>query len=379
MAAADIILPNLPLVKEETNNHTVIFNKQLTSLEDIHSIVSLVERKLKLNLELTLILLEREADSPVKYEEQEEEETKEVPKIEPEDYIEEMFEMDEEPEPDPEPDPDYKDKETRKKGGRKTKDENPISSDDGAEKKPRKRRRVEKPGVRLCPDCGKTFNSRGALSAHRRNTHIKEEKTYTCPICSQHITTFRYATYFRHKQDCEAKLPEFAERYVCPVCGQKFGTQYLFQPHYERCSGKLELRMLQGKIKGTEYRCDYENCTYKSNMKLRLKNHVNAVHLNIPKIRDFTCDTCGRAFTESKGLENHRKTVHQNIRNHQCNECGNGFKTKEMLRRHMKIHSDICTHICPFCSKGFKQSATLYRHKLSCPFNPEKNKIKVTK
>ena len=277
-----------------------------------------------------------------------------------------------------EPSSDHKDTKERVKLIRfvKLDFENETPEDIEAEPAKPKKKKRERPG--LCPDCGKTVKR---LRAHRRFKHTKTEKTYTCQLCGEKITTWNYSIYFRHKQECEAKLPENADRYVCPDCGQKFSTLYDFSPHWQKCSGRLELRRQRekGKYKYAPYKCEYENCGYKHRNEAGLKNHINVVHLNLPKIKDFACDVCGNLFTQKHGLANHKKSVHGETRDHQCNECGMNFKTIEHLRRHLKVHSDVLGYTCPFCGKGFKQSATLYRHKLSCALNPDGKKGKVSK
>ena len=217
------------------------------------------------------------------------------------------------------------------------------------------------------------YNTSRHLKRHKKVIHLKERQNHTCPICKKEGSYKYYSDFFKHKQICEAELPENAERYVCSICGEKFGTYYNWKNHHYVCSGEKPKR---SQSKPTLYKCNFENCGYIARLKIRLKNHINIVHLNLPEIKDHFCESCGKSFTEPRLLRRHVNAVHLNIRDHTCSTCGNCFKNKQTLQKHVKIHSDIYSYVCPFppCEKKFKQSATLYRHKLSCQFNLNKKK-----
>ena len=182
------------------------------------------------------------------------------------------------------------------------------------------------------------------------------------------MAPLRYAIYYEHKQECEAAATGIL-RFQCPTCGMKFVTSKQNGEHQRTCNPKKK-RVIKSKPK--PYYCTYEGCDFKATRKERIENHVNEAHLGLPKIKRYSCETCGKAYVMKSMLKDHIKQNHSDVRDYHCSDCGSSFATSTMLRNHQLIHSDIPTQICPFCSKGFKQSSVLYRHKLSCPMNPNK-------
>ena len=339
-------------LRETLDTQSVILSREITKLEDVYSLIDIVEEKLRLDIGLTLLLLETDCEAKIE----------EIPVMNIKDEVKQTsdVELKENPESD-ESDEDADDRQTETKK---------VTTIRILQKMKNKK---DSTGGSLCNECGKMYRNSRHLNRHKRAIHLKERKTYTCPICKREESYKYYANFFKHKQNCEAKLPENAERYVCSICGEKFGTYYNWKNHHYVCSGEKPKR---SKSKPTLYKCDFESCDYITRLKIRLKNHINIVHLNLPEIRDHFCETCGKSFKEPKQLRTHMDNVHTTKRDHTCTTCGNCFKTNEMLRRHVKIHSDVYSYVCPFppCEKKFKQSATLYRHKLSCQFNLDKNK-----
>ena len=398
---------------EVLENQSVILNREITKLEDVYSLIDVVEEKLRLDIRLTLLLLESDFETKIE----------EIPVLDIEIKTEvketevlNADELKENPEPsvhsdesdDDADDPNFKPR--NRATIPKTEKTKKVLKKKAIPKAIKTKRVIEKkvikdsPGGNLCNECGKMYadakkllrhkrtvhvKERGCLcnecgkvyktnrhlNRHRRVVHLKEVLTYTCPICKKEGTYKYYSDFHKHKQACEAELPEYAERYVCTICDAKFGTYYNWKNHHYVCSGEKPKR---SQSKPTMYKCSYENCDYVARLKIRLKNHINTVHLNLPEIKDHCCETCGKAFREPRGLKNHLNTVHGSMRDHTCTTCGSCFKTNEILKKHMKIHSDTYSYLCPFppCQKKFKQSAVLYRHKLSCQFNPNPKKNK---
>ena len=358
---------NLTNLMGTLETHSVILSREIAKLEDVYSLVDLVEEKLRLDVSLTLLLLENDSKDKLG------KNTVLNIKDEIKDVLIDDVEL--KKTPDSEVHSDESNENADDPNYKLEYEETTSNTDTKVTTIKIKKQKGGKVGTggSLCNECGKLYKNSRHLNRHKRAIHLNEKKTYTCPICKKEETYKYYAMFFKHKQICEAKLPENAERYVCSICGAKFGTYYNWKNHHYACSGEKPKR---SQSKPTLYKCNFENCGYVGRLKIRLKNHINIVHLNLPEIKDHFCDTCGKSFTEARRLKNHVNTVHLDMRDHTCITCGNSFKSSEMLRRHVKIHSDICSYLCPFspCEKKFKQSATLYRHKLSCQYNLNKNK-----
>ena len=67
-----------------------------------------------------------------------------------------------------------------------------------------------------------------------------------------------------------------------------------------------------------------------------LMRHIKSVHRNI---RNHVCGECGYAASEKGTLKQHIKAVHEKIKKHVCGECGYAAAKKDTLKSHMiSIH-----------------------------------------
>ena len=81
-----------------------------------------------------------------------------------------------------------------------------------------------------------------------------------------------------------------------------------------------------------------------------LKDHVKAIH---EVVRDHICDSCGQGFKLQKVLIAHIRGVHGE-RNHKCDICGQAFKLLKTLKQHVKyVHDKVKEHACTHCGKMF--------------------------
>ena len=75
---------------------------------------------------------------------------------------------------------------------------------------------------------------------------------------------------------------------------------------------------------------------------VHLRAHVEGVHNNI---RRHNCEECGDAFTRNANLERHIIDMHENVRRYVCKECGYAAKQKAHLNRHiLRTHNKQEVH-----------------------------------
>ena len=82
-------------------------------------------------------------------------------------------------------------------------------------------------------------------------------------------------------------------------------------------------------------------CGYAASQNAALKNHIEAVHNKIKKmkIKNHVCGECGYSAYQKKDLKIHIDSVHEKIRNHVCGKCGHSAKRKQHLKLHIeKMH-----------------------------------------
>jgi len=77
---------------------------------------------------------------------------------------------------------------------------------------------------------------------------------------------------------------------------------------------------------------------------------------------DFCCTKCGQQFKWKQSLERHLMD-HTGVRPHPCTQCKLTFKTSNSLKKHkLSVHSDIKHFACQFCGSRFSTSSGVLRH-----------------
>ena len=66
---------------------------------------------------------------------------------------------------------------------------------------------------------------------------------------------------------------------------------------------------------------------------LSLNRHLSRVHSEAkqPKPKDCFCDICGNVFRSKYELKKHIDIIHNGLRKHHCKECGNTYKSNDVL------------------------------------------------
>lgn len=115
-----------------------------------------------------------------------------------------------------------------------------------------------------------------------------------------------------------------------------------------------------------KYRC--EQCEDKFfTKKSELERHIKAVHDNI---KDHHCEDCGASFYTNGELQSHIKAVHLKIKDHHCQQCKASFSTNTKLQEHIKgVHDKIKDHHCGECEYSCSTAGHLRRHIKTCTGN----------
>ncbi|KAK9869761.1 hypothetical protein WA026_003493 [Henosepilachna vigintioctopunctata] len=83
----------------------------------------------------------------------------------------------------------------------------------------------------------------------------------------------------------------------------------------------------------------------------------------IEKQKSFTCEDCGKSFSQLRNYKYHR-SIHEGTNEFaaKCLECGKVFNDRGYLSSHMKIHRDEKEYACPDCPKRFNQRVAYNMH-----------------
>eukprot|EP00178_Gracilaria_changii_P001112 TRINITY_DN1160_c0_g1_i4.p1 TRINITY_DN1160_c0_g1~~TRINITY_DN1160_c0_g1_i4.p1 ORF type:complete len:301 (+),score=68.01 TRINITY_DN1160_c0_g1_i4:94-903(+) len=87
-------------------------------------------------------------------------------------------------------------------------------------------------------------------------------------------------------------------------------------------------------------RCPARFCSMTSLRKHQQKVHQLSKRVVKPRVqRSFVCDTCGDCFKWKGNLKRHMQLTHLNLRPWACTVCGAKFGTKSNMRVHLMTHA----------------------------------------
>lgn len=217
----------------------------------------------------------------------------------------------------------------------------------------------------VCDECGKVFNDRHNLRAHKKR-HSKIE-TYICDVCGKSLRTRRNLRFHLRTHDHElAPVTQF----ICEICGKDFDKRGLLNSHRQihldvetkhrrrdriNARRKVRLQLVH------PYKC--ATCSSRFKTALLRDNHA----LVCPGGNLLPCDQCDRRFTRKSLLQAHVLYVHEGA-GLTCDECKLVFPTLTDIARHRSTHPDSCIHKCPLCERSFKLGAFLRKHLVETHF-----------
>ena len=213
--------------------------------------------------------------------------------------------------------------------------------------------------------CLKSFKNQKTLTFHVKYVHQNmwhyQSKPVQCKVCNK---TF-YGNNILKRHFDQVHLGH--RNYICEKCGQSFQNSRNLVKHFKKVHLDIE----------DKSECDFCKKLISNRY---MKDHKNAIHLNI---RNFKCTCCDKNFNLMSVMKMHVKRVHlRKKKSFNCYICNDVFSSKKSLTKHEIFHNEstfnrdndknilekpkayqICQkHKCDVCGKNFASNSKLQRH-----------------
>ena len=180
----------------------------------------------------------------------------------------------------------------------------------------------------ICETCEKPFMSQAQLTVHNKKIHLKtfvEEKVK----CDQCDVLCSKGSLERHIEGVHNK-----KTFDCKLCPKKYTQLGSLGRHVETTHSDKT------------FDCGVCGKPFKSEE--RRKGHEKQVHTIHEK---STCEKCGKVFTKKSLMKDHVSRVHFGKRVN-CEICSKEI-FKENYRKHLLIHNEVGNYVnCPKCGKS---------------------------
>ncbi|XP_017476222.1 PREDICTED: zinc finger protein 14-like isoform X1 [Rhagoletis zephyria] len=205
-----------------------------------------------------------------------------------------------------------------------------------------------------CEVCKRFMRSEAALCDHR---HIHQnERPHECQFCSKRFaSTSNLRQHMRgvHVEEYEKLINETGDTCMqCEICKKQ-----LLRRNFEKHMALHIRKEREANEAQTKFLCAY--CSRECKNQKSLTQHEK-MHQGASSDVIYICADCDRSYATQHLLQQHRKQAHKE-RDNFCPICGNGFKLKNQLVNHMKLHLEKNIK-CPHCEKCYARKFDLDVH-----------------
>ncbi|XP_058832121.1 transcription factor grauzone-like [Topomyia yanbarensis] len=219
--------------------------------------------------------------------------------------------------------------------------------------------------------CNRVFYKKCKILAHI-NSHLNPRQ-FHCDICNKNYNDRYYLNLHQLRTHNNGKEKAFK----CDKCAQAFHKKYLLKAHLSthiqmECSichkilasaSTLRSHMINMHGEDTKLICD--SCGQEFRTKLAMERHIKR-HMGIDPIERVQCDICSKWVNGKPNLKIHIKTVHSEEKQTvSCDLCQQIYPNMRALSTHKRrVHVEERFE-CEFCGKKFKRKIYWKEHRAS--------------
>ncbi|KAJ6642937.1 Zinc finger protein, partial [Pseudolycoriella hygida] len=174
----------------------------------------------------------------------------------------------------------------------------------------------------FCKQCNKMFKEPDNLVAHNRYSHSDvphspKKYTFVCPNCGRNFSS-KVALSDHERSNCGN-----SPIYECKICRKSYHSAGSLKTHSTVHSGELP------------HLCNYCGKAFRTQgqVKIHERKHNG--------LKPFKCEFCDKSFAYRESLLTH-VSIHTGLKRFMCQACGSRFSCISNLQAHRKSHKATC-------------------------------------
>ena len=185
--------------------------------------------------------------------------------------------------------------------------------------------------VNPCGQCGKNFARKALLNEHLAEVHgDNKARKMQCKVCNKWMSNAKI-------MEGHHNMHMGTKPFKCDFCEKSYRTRGNMAAHRKEVHGKEWKEELGKRIsEGRKSSNPCPQCGLQFPLQPALNQHLAEIH-NDPEAKELQCQTCDKFFRSKQVLKNHVRT-HTGDRPFKCDFCPKSFlshNTMDVHRKHM--------------------------------------------
>ncbi|GBP46301.1 Zinc finger protein with KRAB and SCAN domains 7 [Eumeta japonica] len=221
-----------------------------------------------------------------------------------------------------------------------------------------------------CRACGKRMTDRASIIEHYRVTHEGLVTHYRCQLCGKLSSNSK--THRGHMRNHHS-----GDRPRCDQCGKTFVNKDSLNEHILLHISPPFPPPLHNALTATRIVARSLDACGRVDVAWRVRRDSCRGHGGCPSWLSLTDARAGRTEMGHLVIRGVRMPlIHQGVKNHECEQCGQRFRTKTQVKHHLLKHTTARDFYCVECDVRFKSAHNLRQHLVKSLRHRDKNSLK---